>query len=186
MPRWSEGFLYRWFYPIPDEMRLGFLAALSAARDATSSSSLLEAQLKQFGKFLSLPRQQINLLVEASYLRDIAVLRNPDAKESSSARPASRYEPSASVTESVLGYREAGNIIRYLSERWDGRGPHGLVGREIPSESRILRLMEFFVGELHICGDAREALEAVKAEEGAFDPDLVSALERMIDENAAS
>jgi hypothetical protein len=40
--------------------------------------------------------------------------------------------------------------------------------------------MKAFVGELYLCEDASAALEAVKARDGAFDPQLVSALEEMI------
>jgi HD-GYP domain-containing protein (c-di-GMP phosphodiesterase class II) len=124
--------------------------------------------------------------MEASYLRAVGELQNPEAEESFDASSESRYERSADYVESVIENPEVGNILRYVWERWDGGGPHGLVGHEIPRGSRILRLMEFFVGELHICQEEREALEAVKAEKGAFDPELVAAVERMIDENRRS
>ena len=77
--------------------------------------------------------------------------------------------------------REIGQILHYVDERWDGRGsPDGLRGREIPFESRILSLMEMFVEELYFYQDAHLALEAVKAEEGKFDPHLLAALEEMV------
>lgn len=185
-PDWFKAFLYRWLSPVPDEERLKYFTVLQTARDPNTPPSLLERWLLQFCHFLSLPAEQITVIVEASYLRGVGELPDSTASEALERVSFSRYERSADVAEFILGYGEAGNVLRYVWERWDGSGPHGLVGNEIPRESRILRVMEFFVGELHLSGNPREALEAVKAQTGEFDPDLVAALERMLDENGTS
>ena len=95
--------------------------------------------------------------------------------------PVVLHQRSATFTSEILAFREVGQIIHYVDERWDGRGtPDELRGREIPYESRVLSLMDMFVEELYFSQDAHVALEAVKAEDGRFDPSLVAALEEML------
>ena len=198
-PEWFEQFMYRWFYPLPDSNRLGFFAVIAAAHQPRVNASLLEARMRRFGSYLSTPSERLNLLVEVAYLREMGRLPHPEPSvlvraTAVSGVPnlhdteSSAQHPSGGVDfiEEVLEYREVGNLLRYVDERWDGSGPHGLSGRDIPKDARIFALMEAFVGELYLSSDEHAALEAIRARAGEFDPDLVEALARMIDEDAAS
>lgn len=91
-----------------------------------------------------------------------------------------RSAHAADFIDEVLEYREVGHIVRYLSERWDGRGPYGLSGRAIPLEARVFSVVDAFVDELSRSSDEHAALKAIRARGTEFDPHLVAALERLV------
>ncbi len=72
----------------------------------------------------------------------------------------------------VGGLDEAGEVIRAVHERWDGKGyPDGLGGEAIPTAARYLAVPTFYV-ETALDRDA--ALEEILARSGtAFDPEAV-------------
>jgi HD-GYP domain-containing protein (c-di-GMP phosphodiesterase class II) len=84
---------------------------------------------------------------------------------------------------SAASLPDIARIVRHSHERWDGAGgPDGLAGAEIPLEARVVTLCDAFVTE---CGAAQgeaaaEALDALAATQGRFDPELVAALRGLL------
>lgn len=83
---------------------------------------------------------------------------------------------------------EAGLLVRSSHERYDGRGyPDGLVGEEIPIESRIISCCDAFEAmttdrPYRAALPAQEALSRLRKHRGAqFDPDVVDALIVVLD-----
>jgi hypothetical protein len=82
----------------------------------------------------------------------------------------------------VPGFEVVALIVRFIPERWDGRGPHGLPGHRIPLASRILAACTAMrVLTANRVGDARAtvetALRQVQSASGTlFDPTVVAAL----------
>ncbi|MBI1930094.1 hypothetical protein HYR99_38325 [Candidatus Poribacteria bacterium] len=188
MPRWFKRLLYAFSLSLPDSELQPYLALVGVIGNfyhwTPTDCFFLEKWVKLFGAHLGLPSGQISLLVRASYLLDIGRLR--DSSPSGAAvteAPASVRQHSAEVVEEILEFRDIAHVIRHVHERWDGTGyPDGMSGQEIPFESRVLALMEVFAGALYLSRrkDVRVALKAVKEKKGAFDPQLVEALEKMI------
>jgi hypothetical protein len=185
MPKWFRRPLYL-VASLPEEgQRERFLALLGQISDffnpMPTDRFLLERWIRQFGEYLGLPSGQISLMVRTSYLFEVGHLRDRSAPPSNEQPLAIQFQGSADFAGEVLGYESIAFVLRHLGERWDGTGhPDGLSRWEIPFESRVLALMKAFVGEVYLSEDAFAALEAVKARDGAFDPQLVAALEEMI------
>ncbi|MBI1923316.1 hypothetical protein HYR99_03595 [Candidatus Poribacteria bacterium] len=184
MPQWFQWLLYL-VAASPGERRLSrYLSLLGQISDffnpMPTDRFLLERWIRQFGEYLGLPAGQISLIVRTSYLFEVGRLRD-QSTAADERTPAERVTQSADFVEEALGYEDIALVLRHVGERWDGRGyPDGLSRWEIPFESRVLALMKAFVGEFYLSEDVNAALEVVKAEEGAFDPNLVAALEEMI------
>jgi HD-GYP domain-containing protein (c-di-GMP phosphodiesterase class II) len=83
-------------------------------------------------------------------------------------------------------HQAAAELIRLHHEMWDGSGPNGLAGEEIPVEVRILRLCDSFDLMLHARGSrppisVAAAVQDLEAESGKqFDPTLVQEFVRWI------
>jgi DNA-binding response OmpR family regulator/DNA-binding SARP family transcriptional activator len=69
------------------------------------------------------------------------------------------------ATAQHLGIQD---ILRYAAERWDGKGPLGIKGEEIPLPSRIVRLC--LASQLHPAADIRQNCQ------GEIDPYLLEYL----------
>ncbi|MEZ4425977.1 MAG: HD domain-containing protein [Gemmatimonadota bacterium] len=101
-----------------------------------------------------------------------------------------------SIGESILAGAEgplvdlARSIALNHHERWDGRGyPRGLSGTEIPLEARIAAVADTFDAILHTRDPDVSLADAAgmiaEESEGAFDPAVVTALDRVIAEGLA-
>jgi hypothetical protein len=197
-PAWFRSLLGRFGPKLSDEFLRSNLILSSVIinffNERPGGRFLLERLLKQFGRQLSMPKRQVELLVLASYLVESGRLEDTfkpavDTQSFDGLRRDSDgedslillHQRSASFTAQLLGLREIGQVIHHIDERWDGRGsPDALSGRGIPYESRVLSLIDGFTFELFFHQDANVALEAVKTDEGRFDPHLIGALEEMI------
>jgi putative nucleotidyltransferase with HDIG domain len=77
-------------------------------------------------------------------------------------------------------------MIRSHHERWDGNGyPDGLIAEEIPITARILRCADVFdaltTQRSYRCPlSAEEAFAIMKADIGAFDPNLLVVFESLL------
>jgi response regulator RpfG family c-di-GMP phosphodiesterase len=70
-----------------------------------------------------------------------------------------------------------GRSLGYLSERWDGTGlPDGAAGEQIPSEMRIVHLVDVAEVLLRERGDEGAVGVARKRKGTQFDPEIVSAI----------
>jgi putative nucleotidyltransferase with HDIG domain len=96
----------------------------------------------------------------------------------------------ARIIEDIPFLQETLPIIRYHQERWDGSGyPVGLSGKDIPLQARIFAVADAFDALISNRPyregiPISEALDYIKEQSGIlFDPDIVSAFERMYEKN---
>ena len=81
---------------------------------------------------------------------------------------------SAHIAKEILQFSKISEILWHLRERWDGLGyPDELKGKEIPTESRILAIVDFFT-RFQNENDDNDALRMLAKEAGkTFDQNLV-------------
>jgi len=79
--------------------------------------------------------------------------------------------------------------VRHRDERWDGRGgPDRLAGAAIPAEARTIAVAAAFEDAISGRGGTplspAQAVEALAAEAGAYDPAVLGALRSIVEEQA--
>lgn len=178
------------------------LAALMSALDArdreTEGHSLRVSQLAfGLGKAMGLDDRQLKALERGSLLHDIGkigisdvILHKPGAL-SEMEWTAMRQHPDigARIVADIPFLQDTVSVIRHHQERWDGSGyPAGLRGSQIPLLARIFAAADAYDA---LTSDrpyrkkvsSQEALGYLRDESGSlFDPQVVSALEKMIAE----
>jgi hypothetical protein len=175
---------------------VGWLARLcaSAVEDLTIKDRL-DAQLRVCTEELAavcdfeeraLPPAGIDAVTLASHLGTRLVLEPGALVELEiAARVSQGGKPVAEFAERlarVPGLEAVALIVRFMPERWDGRGPHGLPGHRIPLASRILAACSAMrVLTANRAGDARTTVETAlrqvqRASGTLFDPTVVAAL----------
>ena len=81
---------------------------------------------------------------------------------------------SAHIAGEILHFSKISEILQHIRERWDGLGyPDKLKGEEIPLESRILAIVDFFVRCQKETSDNDALILLTKEAEKEFDPNLV-------------
>jgi DICT domain-containing protein len=157
---------------------------------AAEVATLTEA----LGQLLNLPVWQLRRLRLAALLHRLDPLRVSSlvVEESTpgEARLSCPLVPAAQVLRRMPQLRAIAQIITHLTERWDGKGqPAGLVGAEIPLESRILGLIAEFqhctstaAYQGHSLENAvKQALEKCQQDSGQrWDPELVTYLALLV------
>lgn len=177
---------------------------LSNPRAAAEVATLAE----MMGQLLDLPAWQLHRLRLAGLLHRLALWQEGESLLSSGTSARYQDAPSCPLTCSLVPgtqvlrtmpqLRAIATIITHLNERWDGYGqPAGLVGDEIPLESRILGLIAAFQQSVVRCqseSDAADlneslgqALAVCRAQQGVaqakgdrWDPKLVDALALLV------
>ncbi len=107
------------------------------------------------GKKLSLPEERLYLMEETAPLHDLGKVAVPDAilLKTGKLSPVERREmekhPLTGASILSAGENELMKAARTIAvthhEKWDGTGyPHGLKGREIPVEGRIVAVADVF------------------------------------------
>lgn len=188
MPGWFEQILIRFeLNPRLLEQNLWLVGFISEYYNqiAPVSPTRFEYILKGFGQFLSLSTSQIDLIVKASYLRNVGELYSSEEDEERSLKiddkivgidfqRSRNLELSAHIAGEILHFSKISEILRHIRERWDGLGyPDEFRGEKIPLESRILAIVDFFVRFQNENGD-NDALRMLAKEAGEkFDPNLV-------------
>ncbi|MEB3196670.1 MAG: HD domain-containing phosphohydrolase [Candidatus Sericytochromatia bacterium] len=145
-------------------------------------ASALARELRLFG-------EEMTQLEAAAHLYQLGTLVLPDAFLNASpealdeaARQALALGPSSSE-EMLLPlpfFVRATPLLAQLLECYDGSGPQGLRGHDIPLLARVLRVAiafeELVQGQPGVAGIAKDAaIAALKADQGVrFDPELVS------------
>jgi response regulator RpfG family c-di-GMP phosphodiesterase len=187
MPKWLEQTLIR-FELNPRLLRqnlwlVGFISEYYN-KIAPVSPTRFEYILRRFCKFLSLSKRQIDLIVKASYLRNVGelyfqeddqlLLKISDKKVRIDWQMSRNVELSAHIAKEILQFSQISEILWHIRERWDGLGyPDELKGKEIPTESRILALVDCFT-RVQNEDDDDDALRMLAKEAGKkFDPNLV-------------
>ncbi|MBM0742616.1 metal-dependent phosphohydrolase [Phormidium sp. CLA17] len=134
------------------------MAQLTDQADALNPNAAAEVAtlVEAMGQFLDLPVWQLNRLKLASLLHRLAPLQSSASmltpsslgrysQDLSTDAPCCPLVPGAQVLRTMPRMRAIATIITHLSEHWDGSGqPGGLVGDEIPLESRMLGLVAAF------------------------------------------
>lgn len=145
-------------YNEKQDIYLGTIKALLAALDAkdnyTANHSVRVADFaSQIGNELGLPEDRMKLLEETALFHDIGkigvpehILNKPD-KLSSEEWEQIKEHPV--IGAGIIGVTdvlaEHAHVVRYHHERYDGHGyPDGLMGENIPLESRILAVADTY------------------------------------------
>jgi diguanylate cyclase (GGDEF)-like protein len=103
--------------------------------------------------------------------------------------------PGAAATDGGALLEEAGfpvevvTAVRHRDERWDGQGvPDHLAGAAIPPEARTIAVAAAFETAISGRGGAvlspAQAVEALEADAGAYDPAVLAALRSVVEEQA--
>lgn len=159
--------------------------------DMTGQHTQRVGQLSELiARHLGLPEPQVDLIRLAAPLHDIGKIGIPDEIL---LKPG-RFEPhefeSMKMHTTIGANILAGSSFRVLimagiiagshHEKWDGSGyPHGLKGEEIPIESRIVALADFYDALTHErpykkAWSPAEAIAEVEKQKGLhFDPQIV-------------
>jgi len=194
MPRWFERILIRFELNQRILEQILWLTGYISEyynRMSPVSPTHLEHTLKGFCKFLRIRKSKIDLIVKASYLINVGALYyDKDELRQLSLNDAApvygglggsadflsdrNVEVSAHIAGEILQFSKIAQILRHVSERWDGSGyPDKLKEEEIPYESRILAIVNFFVRSSNENG-VKLALILLKEEASKkFDPNLV-------------
>lgn len=137
---------------------------------------------------LEWPKEQMRSLAFGARLHDIGKIVVPDhiLKKPGGLTPEEwelmKQHPTAGgkILREIKHLKDALNYVLYHHERWDGNGyPHGLAGREIPMEGRLLAIADVYDAltsdrPYHPARPRAEVLRYLHERSGTdFDPDLV-------------
>lgn len=187
-----------------DDARLHYdvaraLAASADARDPRSvyHSRNVSALAVLLGESAGLRDEQLRSLEIAAMLHDVGEIALPDQLVVGPLTPSRRLAArehaalGAQLVEAV-GVEGAAQAVRGHHERWDGSGyPDGLVGEEIPIESRIIALADAYDGMTSgrrsgIIMSRAAALQEIDHALGTrFDPELAEAFIRLVGTTSA-
>ncbi|MDJ0615986.1 MAG: DICT sensory domain-containing protein [Calothrix sp. MO_192.B10] len=176
------------------------MAQIMDAADITNPMAAAEvmALSETMGQMLELPAWQIKRLRLAGLLHRIDPLQRAESvleststyqEDMAQSPPSCPLVPGAQVLRTMPRLRAVAQIITHQTECWDGSGkPAGLVGDEIPLESRILALAADFqcrVNQQKAFQSSPEeivtqALEGCKQQSHRFDPKLLDTLTLLV------
>ncbi len=146
----------------------------------------------QVAEALDLPLQEVDQVRYAGYLHDIGKVavssslldHTPEAASTDSVPSGLRLHPEigAGILSPIRFLAPAADMVRAHHERWDGLGyPAGLRQHEIPTGARILALADTYVLLANAGLSPDKALARLRqAVRSRFDPELISALERVL------
>jgi len=134
------------------------------------------------GRELGMDAAQLDGMALAALLGGLGELAAPELQGIEGAdAEASRLAAALQLLRGIplpAGAREA---VAYQHEQWDGSGPAGMAGEEIPLPARVLAVAAAAAGLLEGrgAGTAAAALDLLESEAGsAYDPVVVGALRR--------
>lgn len=145
------------------------------ARDpySTGADPQVAAYAVAISRELGLPPERVEVIRQAAELHDIGKIAIPEAILYKTGRLSdAEYNTikrhsliGAKIVESLPALCHLAPFVRHHHERWDGQGyPDGLVGENIPLESRILSLC-----------DAVESMASGRYYRKALPPDMITA-----------
>jgi HD-GYP domain-containing protein (c-di-GMP phosphodiesterase class II) len=96
-------------------------------------------------------------------------------------------EAGAKILQQISHLKNTIPYVLYHHERWNGTGyPHGLRGKEIPVEGRLLAVVDVYDAlttprPYHPARPATEAIQFLETKSGVeFDPDMVTLFFRVM------
>ncbi|NOH04268.1 MAG: HD-GYP domain-containing protein [Chloroflexi bacterium] len=182
-----------------DHTLASLISALDARDQETEGHSMRVSSLAvKLGETLGFSNEQLKVLERGSILHDIgkigisdSILHKPGPLSDDEWR-IMRTHPDigAKIVEGIPFLQDTIPIIRHHQERWDGTGyPSRLRGEEIPLLARLFAVVDAFDAltsnrPYRQKISAAEALRYLREEAGIlFDPQIVSAFEKMANEN---
>lgn len=168
--------------------------------DATGEHTARVARLSgMIAQNLRLPSEQIRRVHRVAPVHDIGKVVVPDQillkPGPLTAQEQALMRRHTTLASEIMGgstseiIRLAEQVARHHHERWDGHGyPDGLAGEEIPLAARIVAVADAFDAMVNerpyrSAVPIAEVLEVLDQESGwQFDPDVVAALFKVIDE----
>ncbi len=188
------------------ELFLSTIKALAAAVDAKDAythghSEDIATLVDMIAREMKLPPREQEKAKLAGLLHDVgkigipdAILRKPGRLDASErAVMMSHATLGAEIIDKPGPLQELVAIVRHHHERYDGKGyPEGLAGRQIPIGAAILAVADAFDAmtshrAYHSARPLAEALEELQRNAGTqFNPDVVDALARVIDQERAA
>lgn len=162
----------------------------------TGGSQKVSEYATQTALRLGFREEDAQILGYAAYLRHIGLLSIPkDTIEKGLSQLSFRelrviddaLRAGSKVVEKMEFLRKAAPYIRYHHEKWDGSGPEGLKGEEIPLGARIIAVSEYLEAqEAFNRGGLEEALNRLRTKSGRdFDPAVVDTLNACLKEKAS-
>jgi response regulator RpfG family c-di-GMP phosphodiesterase len=145
------------------------------------------------------PQENLRVLEFGARLHDIGKIIVPDhiLKKPESLTPGEwklmkqHPEAGAKILDNINHLKAAIPYVLYHHERWDGSGyPHGLKGREIPLEGRLLAIVDVYDAlttsrPYHPSRPRLEVARFLKLRAGThFDPDLVEIFVQVLEKRA--
>ena len=122
----------------------------------------------------------------AARLHDLAVVLRPE-HDNHQSHLRDHPQDDAAYVERVFRLGDVADVLRFHHERFDGRGhPRGLIGKDIPMQSRVLAICHAWVALTSEAGDRpalseQQALTVLRAGAGTqWDPDLIEPLRRAL------
>lgn len=143
------------------------------------------------------PQEQLRMLAFGARLHDIGkvivpdhILKKPgDLTEEEWDLMKQHPVAGAKIVGSIKHLKEATNYVLYHHEHWDGSGyPHGLQGRDIPIEGRLLAIADVYDAlttdrPYHPARPRAEVTRYLQQRAGVqFDPDMVPFFVQILEE----
>ncbi|MBK1987161.1 metal-dependent phosphohydrolase [Sphaerospermopsis aphanizomenoides BCCUSP55] len=181
-------------------LRMAQLLDLADINNPMAASEVV-AIVETMGQLLDLPAWQIKRLRLSALLHRLDPLQRVESVLTPSASTSYQEDapscpltcplvPGAQILRTMPQLRAIAQIITHQTEWWDGTGqPAGLVGDEIPLESRILALAAHFqwqvTQQLYSAEDGQDiftqALEKCRQQQSTrFDPKLIDTLTLLV------
>jgi len=164
---------------------VGALVATVEMRDpsARGRSGKVAGYASGIAQALGLSSSRNRRIQLAALLHDVGSLFIDAGEDSSENAGEKAIEAASTLFERMKGMSFLKPAVRHQCERWDGKGfPDQLEGDDIPLEARVIAAAKRLETSLDEATEVeapptKEILEAMKAEEGLFDPRVLEAVE---------
>jgi putative nucleotidyltransferase with HDIG domain len=193
-----EALQYRYLSPVLDSIALTLSTAIEARNLETGEHCRqLGVLSERMAAILGLDERQRTSIRIGGYLHDIGKIGIADAillkpgrlTEEEMAEMRRHTEIGAAILEVHEAMADIAQIVRHHHERWDGRGyPDGVAGVDIPLGGRIIAVADAFSAMTtdriyRAALPVERAWAELHAHRGSqFDPEIVDAFERIVDE----
>ncbi len=193
-----EALQYRYLSPVLDSIALTLSTAIEARNLETGEHCRqLGVLSERMAAVLGLDEHQRTSIRIGGYLHDIgkigiadAILLKPGRLTDEEMAEMRRHsEIGAAILEVHEAMADIAQIVRHHHERWDGRGyPDGVSGANIPLGGRIIAVADAFSAMItdriyRAALPVERAWAELRAHRGTqFDPEIVDAFEKIVDE----